>query len=251
MIDRAEIRARARQLGLDESHVENDYVLCHVLAAVSETFPELVFRGGTSLARVYWPDYRLSEDLDFTSHEPVEQLESRLRDAIEVARGRTTLDLALDFGAPRDSWSRSTVRWGDHELLLDVNSDVEVAMGSSRQPIDLPYRDLQERGTTIEVFSLPEIMGNKWYMLNDRREPRDLFDIWSGLRRFEVSFDDLDRGHRARYGYPPSSGSLYNAKSLESLWETRLAHQLADLPTFATVYREVEREFDTWRERQE
>ncbi|MGH2702589.1 MAG: nucleotidyl transferase AbiEii/AbiGii toxin family protein [Actinomycetota bacterium] len=251
MIDPAEIRARARRLGLDESHVENDYVLCHVLVAMSESFPELVFRGGTSLARVYWPDYRLSEDLDFISLEPVDQLEARLRDAIEVARERTTLDLVLDFGAPRESWSRSTVQWADHELLLDVNSEVEVALGSSREEIDLPYRDLQVREASVEVFSLPEIIGNKWYMLNDRREPRDLFDIWSGLVRFDVPFDDLDRGHRARYGYPPSSGSIHNAKSLERLWETRLAHQLADLPPFGTVYREVKREFETWRERQE
>lgn len=251
MIDHAEIRARARQLGLDESHVENDYVLCHVLVAMSEAFPELVFRGGTSLARIYWPDYRLSEDLDFTSHAPVDQLEARLREAIEVARRRTTLNLGLDFGVPREGWSRSTVRWTDHELLLDVNSGVEVALGSSRQPIDLPYRDLKGRGSSVEVFSVPEIMGNKWYMLNDRREPRDLFDIWSGLLRFNVPFDDVDRGHRARYGYPPSSGSLYRAKSLESLWETRLAHQLVDLPAFATAYREVKREFEAWLERQE
>lgn len=249
MIDRAEIRARARHLRLDESHVENDYVLCHVLVAVSESLPELVFRGGTSLARIYWPDFRLSEDLDFTSHEPVEQLESRLRDAIEVARRRTTLDLMLDFGVSREGWSRSTVRWADRELLLDVNSEVEVALGSSRQQIDLPYRDLQGREATIEVVSLSEIMGNKWYMLNDRREPRDLFDVWSGLTRFEIPFDDLDRGHRARYGYPPSPGSLDNVRSLEPLWETRLAHQLADLPSFAKVFREVKREFESWRER--
>lgn len=251
MIDRAEIRARARQLGLDESHVEHDYVLCHLLVAVSESIPELVFRGGTSLARVYWPDYRLSEDLDFASSGPVDQLEGRLQNAIKVASKRTTLNLMLDFGAPRDSWSRSLVRWGDHELLLDVNSDVEIALGSSRRPMDLPYRDLKEREALVEVFSLSEIMGNKWYMLNDRREPRDLFDVWSGLMQFAVPFDDVDRGHRARYGYPPSPGSLYNAKSLESLWETRLAHQLADLPPFGTVYREVKREFEMWRDRQE
>jgi len=251
VIDRAEIRARARRLGLDESHVEHDYALCHVLVAISEAFPELVFRGGTSLARVYWPDYRLSEDLDFTSSSPVDQLEGRLQSAIEVASKRTTLDLMLDFGASRNSWSRSVIRWADHELLLDVNSDVETALGSSRRPIDLPYRDLQEQEATVEVFALPEIMGNKWYMLNERREPRDLFDIWAGLARFGVPFDDLDRGHRARYRYPPSAGSLYNAKSLEALWETRLAHQLADLPPFGTVYREVKREFQAWSDRQD
>jgi len=126
LIDRAEIRARARHLGLDESHIENDYVLCHVLVAMSESFPELVFRGGTALARIYRPDYRLSEDLDFTSHDVVTGLEDRLRGAIEVARERMTLSLELEFGRPREGWSRSTVEWDDHGLLLDVNMDVKV-----------------------------------------------------------------------------------------------------------------------------
>jgi uncharacterized protein len=251
LIDRVEIRARARQLGLDESHIENDYVLCHVLVAVSEAFPELVFRGGTALARVYWPDYRLSEDLDFTSEDAVTELENRLRDVIRVARERTTLSLELNFGQPQGSWSRSTVGWNDHALLVDVNMGVEVALGHSHAQINLPYRDLGENTATIEVFSLQEILGNKWYMLNGRTEPRDLFDVWSGLIQFDVPFEDISRGHLARYGYAPSPGSLHNARRLDTLWETRLAHQLSDLPPFAQVYRDVTREFEAWRKQQQ
>lgn len=250
MIDPAEIRTRARHLGLDASHVENDYVLCHLLVAMSQAFPELVFRGGTALARIYWPDYRLSEDLDFTSQAPVADLEARLHDAVRVAGERTTLNLELDYGPPRASWSRSTVEWADHALLLDVNMEVEVALGSSQEKINFPYKDLQVVDATVSVFSLTEILGNKWYMLNDRTEPRDLFDVWSGLIQFGVSFEEIERGHRARYGFAPSSGSLYNAKRLGGPWETRLAHQLADLPPFGHVYREVKREFEEWQKRQ-
>lgn len=249
MIDHAEIRARARQLGLDASHVENDYVLCHLLVAISEGFPEFVFRGGTALARIYWPDYRLSEDLDFTSEGPVPDLEARLGDAVRVARERTTLPLELAYAPPRGSLSRSTIQWSDHELLLDINMDTAVAMGSSEGRVDLPYKDLQEIETIIPVFSLTEILGNKWYMLNDRTEPRDLFDVWTGLVQFAVEFEEIERGHRAKYGYAPSPGSIHNAKRLEGPWEIRLAHQLADLPPFKQVYREVKREFKGWQER--
>ena len=249
MIDPVEIRTRARSLGLDASHVENDYVLCHLLVAICEGFPEFVFRGGTALARVYWPDYRLSEDLDFTSQAPVSDFEARLEDAVRKARDRTTLSLELAFGPPRGTWSRSTVHWADHELLLDVNMDAAVAMDQHQGKLDLPYKDLGETEVIIPVFSLTEILGNKWYMLNDRTEPRDLFDIWSGLVQFDIEFEEIERGHRARYGYAPSPGSIYNAKRLEEPWETRLAHQLADLPPFRQVYREVKRHFDAWQER--
>lgn len=248
MIDRAEIRARARHLGLDASHVENDYVLCHLLVAICENFPEFVFRGGTALARIYWPDYRLSEDLDFTSAAPVPDLEARLENAVRVVSNRTTLSLELAYGPPRQSWSRSTVRWADHELLVDVNMDVDVTLGKSDGVVDLPYNDLHGVDVVIPVFTLAEILGNKWYMLNDRSEPRDLFDLWSGLVQFDVGFEEIERGHLASYGYPPSPGSIYSATRLEQPWETRLAHQLADLPPFKQVYREVEKVFKEWQE---
>lgn len=249
MIDHIELRTRARRIGLDASHVENDYVLCHLLVAISKSNPELVFRGGTALARIYWPDYRLSEDLDFTSPGPIGDLEARLENAVGAARKSTTLNLKLTYGSPKGSWSRSTVRWADHELILDVNMDETVAMGSSEEKADLPYRDLQELEAMIPVFSLPEILGNKWFMLNDRTEPRDLFDVWSGLITFGVEFEVIERGHLARYGNAPHRGSLYNAERLEGLWETRLAHQLADLPPFKKVYADVKGQFEEWLER--
>lgn len=110
MINHAEIRARARRLGLDASHVENDYVLSHLLVSVCEGLPELVFRGGSALAHVYWPDYRLSEDLDFTSQAPVRDLEARLQKVVRVARERTTLNLELTYGSPRGSWRGDRAR---------------------------------------------------------------------------------------------------------------------------------------------
>lgn len=208
-----------------------------------------MFRGGTALARVYWPDYRLSEDLDFTSQGPVPDLQGRLEGAVRIAGERTTFSLKLVYGSPRESWSRSTIQWANSELLLDVNMDETVAMGSVDEKVDLPYRDLQGSEVVIPVFPLSEIMGNKWFMLNDRTEPRDLFDVWSGLIKFNVGFEEIERGHQAKYGHAPNRGSIYNAERLEGSWETRLAHQLVDLPPFEQVYRDVTREFENWQER--
>jgi uncharacterized protein len=77
LIRNDEIRRRALDLDLQPASIEKDYVLCHVLAAVADGSHIVDFRGGTALARVYWPDYRLSQDLDFLTtarHEDVEAL---------------------------------------------------------------------------------------------------------------------------------------------------------------------------------
>lgn len=80
MIDSRAFSRRARDLGIREGHVRSDYVLNHMLAGISETFNELHFRGGTALARVYWPDFRISEDLDFIVEVLSPQMETLLND---------------------------------------------------------------------------------------------------------------------------------------------------------------------------
>jgi hypothetical protein len=62
------IKRRADEDGLPAPAVERDYVLAHVLSAISELDVEqqLVFKGGTSLRLCHFTDYRYSADLDFS-----------------------------------------------------------------------------------------------------------------------------------------------------------------------------------------
>jgi uncharacterized protein len=69
MIKPDEISKTANSLGLRETQVEKDYVIGWVLKGISNNEylkQQLVFKGGTALRKMYFPDYRLSEDLDFT-----------------------------------------------------------------------------------------------------------------------------------------------------------------------------------------
>jgi predicted nucleotidyltransferase component of viral defense system len=60
----------ARRTGLAPRLVEKDYFCSVVLEFLAEANPELTFRGGTCLAKVFSVFYRLSEDLDFTCSIP-------------------------------------------------------------------------------------------------------------------------------------------------------------------------------------
>ena len=69
MITTKEINAVANRYQLRDTQVEKDYVLSWILFAISgnELLSKcLVFKGGTVLKKVYFEDYRFSEDLDFT-----------------------------------------------------------------------------------------------------------------------------------------------------------------------------------------
>lgn len=247
MITHAELTRRARRLGVQVGNVENDYVLCHVLVSIAGELQELVFRGGTALARVYWPDYRLSEDLDFVCTHRIDEFSRRLESAVSLAAERTGLPLRSRSEQPRHGRHRTFVEWESRAILVDVVMEDEIAIEPDVLPLDLPYSDLLATEVKTQVLVLAEILGNKWFMLDDRIEPRDLFDLWVALTKGDVSFGEISTGHKARYGYNPSSGALHRAKRLRDLWEVRLEHQLSELPTFDEAFAAVAGAFEMWK----
>ena len=69
MIKPGEIQQKARELGVRDQQIEKDYVLSWILKGIvqhEELSNSIVFKGGTVLKKIYFEDYRFSEDLDFT-----------------------------------------------------------------------------------------------------------------------------------------------------------------------------------------
>jgi predicted nucleotidyltransferase component of viral defense system len=69
MIKPREIQQKAREAGVRDQQIEKDYVLSWILKGVAQheqLKQTIVFKGGTVLKKVYFEDYRYSEDLDFT-----------------------------------------------------------------------------------------------------------------------------------------------------------------------------------------
>src|SRR5699024_9145767 len=69
MIYQKEIREKANAWKVTPNTVDKDYVLGHFLYCFfnfQNNKDLFVFKGGTCLRKCYFPDYRFSEDLDFT-----------------------------------------------------------------------------------------------------------------------------------------------------------------------------------------
>ncbi|MCZ7384769.1 MAG: nucleotidyl transferase AbiEii/AbiGii toxin family protein [Candidatus Methanoperedens sp.] len=69
-MDENELRRRARKTGFDVVTLEKDYALTWLLSGIywedSKLRDLLIFKGGTAIRKIYFPEWRLSEDLDFT-----------------------------------------------------------------------------------------------------------------------------------------------------------------------------------------
>ncbi len=65
MIRPGEIQSIASKLGLRDTQIEKDYVIGWVLKGIAEQKilkAQLIFKGSTALRKIYFQDYRLSED---------------------------------------------------------------------------------------------------------------------------------------------------------------------------------------------
>jgi len=111
------------------------------------------------------------------------------------------------------------------------------------------YEDLPE-DASICVYSLNEIVAEKVVALLDpaRNEPRDLYDIWYLTSNRCVNLAELVEAIEQKLRF--RSKKLNDIKEdflrkearLERLWGKRLSSQIATLPEFNQVYREVRRE---------
>jgi len=61
MIKQSEIKNLSRRYKVPISTIERDYTQSWLLRFL----PEMIFKGGTCLRKVYFKDYRFSDDLDF------------------------------------------------------------------------------------------------------------------------------------------------------------------------------------------
>ena len=80
MISRSELQRLANREKVALGTLEKDYVLTEVLKALSRVISLsdiLVFKGGTALRKIYFTDWRYSEDLDFTVKRDIKEDELR------------------------------------------------------------------------------------------------------------------------------------------------------------------------------
>ena len=109
-LDPTEAQAVAARFAVAIEQVRRDHLISHILAALSRAHrDQLIFFGGTALARTHLPDGRLSEDIDLIAIGP--------RTDIAAAAERT-LTSALRRSATRWSPTLTDVRDTDAAVLL-------------------------------------------------------------------------------------------------------------------------------------
>lgn len=249
---------------IPETVLERDYVISWLLVGLSRNplRDRLAFKGGTALKKCYFTDYRFSEYLDFTliQETPWEEIERHLAGVFDETRRASGVEIRLDR-LDRHSHENSHTFYLAYEgplpgvrartVKTDITLRERIVVGLEDRPILRgfeEYRDLPE-DARIRVYSLSEVAVEKTVALLDRarNEPRDLYDLWFLTSGGHVDLSDLmgpvARKLEFRGLTLAQVGKEFAAKQAryETLWRVRLAAQMAELPEYGTVYREVRR----------
>jgi uncharacterized protein len=247
---------------IPEDVLERDYCLAWFLCCLAESDlkPVLAFKGGTALKRCYFSDYRFSEDLDFTLREPVpfEEIRARLERVYATVQEQSGIVVAFDhedFRAHANSYTFYLRYTGPLPRGSDVKVDItinELVVFPLEERVILrgyeEFSDLPEN-RSLFVYSLEEIATEKTVALADaaRNEPRDLYDLWHLTANEGMEMDQLIPTicRKLEFRRKPCEGlqTAIGRKQarLAPLWEARLSHQMAALPPFEQVFREVRR----------
>ena len=198
MIPLAELNKLSAEIGIDVATVERDYAISWLLTGVfsEKALAEaLVFKGGTALRKCYFPNYRFSQDLDFTLTGSVSQneLTEKIRSACKGAynncgieyellsvdktrdeQGEEAFEAKVIFVGPRKQRGNPT------RILFHLTLYEKVILNPAKLPLIHSYSD--RCAAEISVYQLEELIAEKLRTILQRAFPRDFYDVWNILK---------------------------------------------------------------------
>jgi predicted nucleotidyltransferase component of viral defense system len=196
----------ARQTGFLLPLVEKDYYLTLILSHLGDLSPDLVFKGGTCLNKIYFSYYRLSEDLDFTMRLP-EYTATRakrrkrmqmVKENIESFAKQFDMEIDDPEKAGRNESKQYIYYFHYQSLILPIDSKIKFEIGLRFSPICEPEKKKVRHefvhpftgeplldGGEVTCLQLKELMAEKLRAAATRVTiaPRDFYDIDFILRK--------------------------------------------------------------------
>ena len=273
MILKKEIETNAESNGVAKSTIDKDWVLGHFIDAifsVSEWRNQLIFKGGTCLRKCYFPTYRFSEDLDFTSiNKEFELTKINLSEIIQIITERTGIPLYISelkplkhkdqltgykamikfWGAdhPKNQTPPPPERWTS-SVKIEIILYEQMIFPVEQREVNNPYSDsLSEIPLIIPCYAIQEVLSEKLRALIQRSytAPRDFYDIWYLSKKSEnIDWVKVKEAflQKMKFKNMEFTGidqmiNESNDKTLKSAWKTSLGHQISEeqLPSYETV----------------
>jgi predicted nucleotidyltransferase component of viral defense system len=260
MIKPGEIQNRAREVGVRDQQIEKDYILSWILQGIAkhkELSIIIIFKGGTALKKVYFEDYRFSEDLDFTLldngisngkifewfSEVFEYIRDEANILLEIIDNNEHEDGGINFYI---SYVGPLGGIGAvKRVKIDISRSEQLQFKPVKQNAFIGYSDQKEH--QLLCYPLEEVLVEKLRSVMQRMQARDFYDIWYLLEIHEMDVAFYSIEFRAKCESKEIDPTDFRNKLEKRLpqyrgrWQASMADQIQDLPDFNQVEREVMR----------
>ncbi|NQU68259.1 MAG: nucleotidyl transferase AbiEii/AbiGii toxin family protein [Candidatus Marinimicrobia bacterium] len=260
MIKPGEIQKIARGVGVRDQQIEKDYILSWILQGIAQReilSKAIVFKGGTVLKKVYFEDYRFSEDLDFTLLEnniSNEQIFEWFTKVFEYIKDEANIPLEItDDNQHADGGINFYISYTGPLGGKGANKKVKVDISRSERLVFEPVMHDVFRGYTDQVdhqllcYPLEEILVEKMRSVLQRMQARDFYDIWYLLEVHNMDITCYINEFKTKCGNKQLDSTQFPNKlnqrlpQYKGMWQASLVNQIQDLPDFDRVEREIRR----------
>ncbi len=260
MIKPGEIQKKATAVNVRDQQIEKDYMLSWILQGIAyheSLIDVMAFKGGTVLKKVYFEDYRFSEDLDFTllnDEITNDQIFQWFNEVFEYVQEEANIPLnIIDNNEHADGGINFYISYigplggqGSHKRVkVDISRNEQLEFKPELQSVILSYSD--QEGHELLCYSIEEVLVEKMRSVMQRMQPRDFYDIWYLLEIHEMDIDFYLNEFKAKCISKDIDPKQFLKKleqrkpSYKGRWQQSMAAQINDLPDFDRIEREVQR----------
>ena len=260
MISPGEIQQKARSVGVRDQQIEKDYILSWILFGIAkheQLLKAVVFKGGTVLKKVYFEDYRFSEDLDFTLlHSKItnEQIFEWFKEAFEFIKEEANIPFEIINNSEHEDGGINFYisyigplggQGNNKRIKVDISRSEQLVFKPVMKDAFVYYTDLE--AYQLLCYPLEEVLVEKMRSVMQRMQSRDFYDIWFLLEEHGMDADFYVNEFEIKC---KSKGLLHTdfpKKLTERLpqykgrWKNSMSEQIKDLPDFDHVEREVKK----------
>ena len=262
MIKPVEIQHKARAVGVRDQQIEKDYILSWILKGIAQheqLSKVIVFKGGTVLKKIYFADYRFSEDLDFTlinNETSNEQIFEWFKETFEYIKEEANIPLEIiDNNEYEDGGINFYISYigplggqgNNKRVKIDISRSEQMVFEPVMKDVFIGYSDMEEH--QLLCYPLEEVLVEKMRSVMQRMQARDFYDIWYLLEQHEIDIDFYLNEFETKCKTKELDHTDFQKKLAERLpqykgrWQSSMSEQIKDLPDFEQVVREVQRHF--------
>ncbi|MBK6484867.1 MAG: nucleotidyl transferase AbiEii/AbiGii toxin family protein [Chitinophagales bacterium] len=260
MIKPGEIQQQARAAGVRDQQIEKDYTLSWILKGIAQQVQlskVIVFKGGTVLKKIYFEDYRFSEDLDFTlinNNIANEQIFEWFRETFTYIKEEANIPLEIIYNNEHEDGGINFYisyigplggQGNNKRVKIDISRSEQLVFEPVIKDVFIDYSDMKEH--QLLCYPLEEVLVEKMRSIMQRMQARDFYDIWYLLEQHGMDVDLYLNEFETKCKIKELNHTDFPKKLAERLpqykgrWQSSMSEQIKDLPDFDQVEREVQR----------